>query len=51
MTHINQYVPQKGNGTFIPIFFGGDQLTRETAGGALDARLQASNPLGRLTYT
>jgi len=48
MTHIHKYVPQKGNGTFIPIFFGGDQLTRERAGGALDAQLQASNPLGRL---
>ena len=34
--------------TFIPVFFGGDQLTKERAGGALDARLQASDPLSRL---
>lgn len=48
MTHIHKYVPKKANGTFSPIFFGGDQLTRERAGGALDARLQASDPLRRL---
>ena len=48
MTHIHKYVPQRRNGEFVPIFFGGDQLTRERAGGALDARLQGSNPLSRL---
>ena len=48
MTHIHKYVPQSTNGKFIPVFFGGDQLTRERAGGAMDARLQASDPLGRL---
>ena len=48
MTHIHKYVPKKANGTFSPIFFGGDQLARERAGGALDARLQAYDPLRRL---
>lgn len=48
MTHIHTYVPQKDDGQFIPIFFGGDQLTRERASGAQDARLQASDALGRL---
>ena len=48
MTHIHKYVPQNTDGKFIPVFFGGDQLTRERAGGALDAQLQASDPLGRL---
>jgi len=46
--HIHKYVPTTENGDFVPIFFGGDQLTRERAGGAQDARLQASDPLGRL---
>ena len=45
MTHIHKYFPQSTNGKFIPVFFGGDQLTRERAGGAMDARLQASDPL------
>ena len=48
MTHIHKYVPQNTDGKFIPVFFGGDQLTRERAGGAQDARLQASDPLGHL---
>ena len=48
LTHIHKYVPTKENGDFIPIFFGGDQLTRERAGGAQDARLQASTREGRL---
>ena len=48
MTHIHQYVPRNSSGGFVPIFFGGDQLTRERANGALGARLQSSTPLGRL---
>ena len=44
MTHIHKYIPQNKDGKFIPVFFGGDQLTRERAGGALDAQLQASDP-------
>ena len=48
MTHIQRYVPQNTDGKFIPVFFGGDQLMRERAGGPLDARLQASDPLGWL---
>ena len=48
MTHIHKYVPQNTDGKFIPVFFGGGQLTRERAGGALDAQLQASDPLRRL---
>ena len=46
--NIHKYIPQNTDGKFIPVFFGGDQLTRERAGGAQDARLQASDPLGRL---
>ena len=39
--HMHKYVPTTGSGEpkYIPIFFGGDQLTRERAGGACDARL------------
>ena len=48
MTHIHKYVPKTPTGELIPIFFGGDQLTRERASGAQDARLQASDPAGRL---
>lgn len=48
MTHIHKYVPRKPNGDLIPIFFGGDQLTRERAGGAEDARLQAPDSASRL---
>ena len=48
MTHIHKYIPQNKDGKFIPVFFGGDQLTRERAGGALDAWLQASDPLRSL---
>ena len=43
MAHIHKYVPRKANGEIIPIFFGGDQLKRERASGAQDARLQASD--------
>ena len=45
LMYIHKYVPQKPDGEFAQLFFGGDQLTRERAGGAIDARLQASNPL------
>lgn len=48
LTHIHKYVPTKENGDLIPIFFGGDQLTRERASGAQDARLQASTREDRL---
>ena len=44
MMHIQKCVPCNSNGQFVPIFFGGDQLTRERACGARDARLQSSDP-------
>jgi len=46
--NIHKYIPQNTDGKFIPVFFGGDQLTRERVGGAQDARLQASAPLDAL---
>ena len=45
MTNIHKYIPQNKDGKFIPVFFGGDQLTRERAGGALDARYRHLIPL------
>ena len=39
LMHIHKYVPQKRDGDFAQIFLGGDQLTRERAGSAVDARL------------
>ena len=48
LTFVHKYVPRKPNGDLISIFFGGDQLTRERAGGAQDARLQAPDSERRL---
>ena len=48
LMHIHKYVPQKSDGDFAQIFLGGDQLTRERAGSAVDARLQALDPLIQL---
>ncbi len=48
MSHIDKYVPIKENGDLLPVFFGGDPITRERASGAHDAHLQDSNRLGQL---
>lgn len=48
LSYVHKYVPSKKNGDMLPVFFGGDQLTRERASGAQDAQLQASDRLGRL---
>ena len=47
LMHTHKYVPQKP-GEFAQIYFGGDQLTRERAGGAIDAQLQALTPHDQL---
>ncbi len=41
LQHIHQYVPKFASGNYYPVFFDGDQLTRERAGGAQDAKLQS----------
>ena len=43
LQHIHKYVPKQPTGEYYPIFFGGDQLTRERAGGAQDAKLQSKD--------
>ena len=39
--HIHQYIPKLVFGQYYPIFFTGDQLTRERASAAQDAKLQS----------
>ena len=48
MHHIQNYVPQSSDGQLLPLYFGGDQLTRERAYHAQDAKLQSTDPKGRL---
>lgn len=43
-----QYAPQSKDGKLSPILFGGDQLTRERAVNAQEAKAQSSTALGRL---
>lgn len=45
---IQQYTPQSKEGKLSPLFFGGDQLTRERAVHAQEAKSQSSTALGRL---
>ena len=42
MAHLHKYVPKNAAGKFYPIIFGGDQLTKERATGAQDAKLQST---------
>lgn len=46
--HIQQYTPVSSEGKVAPIFFGGDQLTRERAYHAQEAKAQSGTVLGRL---
>ena len=48
MEHIQRYAPVTSSGTIHPLLFGGDQLTRERAYNAKDAKLQSANPLKKL---
>ena len=41
LEHVHQYVPKFATGEYYPLFFDGDQLTRERACGAQDAKLQS----------
>ena len=41
LQHIHQYVPMFEPGQYYPIFFDGDEMTRERASGAQDAKLQS----------
>ena len=45
--HIQNHVPQSSDGQLLPLYFGGDQLTRERAYHTQDAKLQSTNPKGR----
>ena len=47
LQHVHKYVPRFGSG-YYPIFFDGDQLTRERVVGAQDAKLQSDEELCRL---
>ena len=46
--YMHRYVPTVSDEVFVPVFFGGDQLTRERAYHAQDAKLQSSTPLRKL---
>lgn len=48
LQHVHQYIPKQPTGEYYPLFFGGDQLTKERAGGAQDAKLQSEKESGRL---
>ena len=48
MEFSHQYVPITAEGTYHPILFGGDQLTRERAHNAHDAKLQSQAPMKKL---
>ena len=39
MHHIQNYVPQSSDSQLLPLYFGGDQLTRERTYHAQDAKL------------
>ena len=47
MDCVQGYVPVTRSGVIHPILFGGDQLTRERAHNAKDAKLQSVDPLKR----
>ena len=49
MSYLQKYVPRKStSGDLYPIFFGGDQLTKERAVGAQDAKLQSKDSQRKL---
>jgi len=48
LQHIHQYVPRLASRKYYPIFFDGDQLTRERASGAQDAKLQSDEDAHKL---
>lgn len=48
MDHIQRYMPVTSSGNIHPLLFGGDQLTRERAYNAKDAKLQSADPLKKL---
>ena len=48
LQHTHQYVPKFACGKYYPVFFDGDQLTRERAGGAQDAKLQSDEEARKL---
>lgn len=48
LQHIHQYVPRSAAGEYYPIFFDGDQVMRERASGAQDAKLQADEEVRKL---
>lgn len=48
LEHIQQYSPKSEDGRIYPIFFGGDQLTRERASAAQEAKLQSSTTQRKL---
>ena len=48
LEHVQKYVPVTANGVVHPLLFGGDQLTRERADGAKDAKLQSSSTMKKL---
>lgn len=48
LQHIHQYVPTFDSGKQYPVFFYGDQLTRERASGAQDAKLQSDEESRKL---
>lgn len=46
--YMHRYVPTVSDEVFVPVLFGGDQLTRERAYHAQDAKLQSSTPICKL---
>ena len=48
MEFIKQYIPRVSDGSFLPLLFGGDQVTRERASHAQDTKLQSAHPMKRL---
>ena len=48
LEHIHQYVPRSPSGDYYPVFFDGDQVTRERASGAQDAKLQSDEEARKL---
>ena len=47
LAHVHKYIPRFRNG-YYPVFFDGDQVTRERITGAQDAKLQPDEELRRL---
>ena len=48
LQYTHQYVSTVSDEVFVPILFGGDQLTRERAYHAQHAKLQSSTPIRKL---